>query len=199
MCLTYSEYQVGRWLCRQLQIWQSDWCCYWVPCPCHRCQSPVEDDQNQGWYKGRCCSAAPHRSYVHWRPLEDHELVGLGISSWISLDVEWAPTNVKAYRNVRLLKHRVYTVDTVSVLSSSWNSNELMRIYIRNFETCGLQRHDFTLDCCGESPLYLPYIRVRLENRKGWQNKQGWNGPFESELWQYTTISFCVVTDNVNR
>jgi hypothetical protein len=50
---------------------------------------------------------------------------------------------------------------------------------IRNFETCGLQRRDFSFDRVGDGPLHLPYIQVRLENRKGWQNKQGWNGPLE--------------------
>jgi len=38
-----------------------------------------------------------------------------------------------------------------------------------------------TYDCAGPAPFHLPYIKVHLENRKGWQKKQGWDGDLKSK------------------
>ncbi|KAK7013580.1 hypothetical protein R3P38DRAFT_3576197 [Favolaschia claudopus] len=36
----------------------------------------------------------------------------------------------------------------------------------------------------GTTPYYLPYLGVFLDNRKGWQKKQGYDGPLESNHYQ---------------
>ncbi|KAJ7149831.1 hypothetical protein C8R43DRAFT_1088159 [Mycena crocata] len=46
-------------------------------------------------------------------------------------------------------------------------------LWTRNFELCGLQMRDLTLDRVGPMPFNLPFFEVFLDNRKGWQNKQG--------------------------
>ncbi|KAJ7151417.1 hypothetical protein C8R43DRAFT_1087984 [Mycena crocata] len=48
-------------------------------------------------------------------------------------------------------------------------------LWTRNFELCALQMRDLTLDLSGPMPFSLPYFRVFLDNRKGWQNKQGFD------------------------
>jgi hypothetical protein len=50
----------------------------------------------------------------------------------------------------------------------------------RNFELCQLQERDLTPDAKGPAPYYLPVLGVFLDNRKGWQNKQGYDGPLQS-------------------
>lgn len=51
----------------------------------------------------------------------------------------------------------------------------------RNFELCGLQAQHIKRDCKGPPPYEHDHFKVHLENRKGWQQKQGWDGPLESE------------------
>lgn len=50
-----------------------------------------------------------------------------------------------------------------------------------NFETCTIQERDLS-DGKGPAPYYLPFLGVFLDNRKGWQQKQGYDGPLESNL-----------------
>ncbi|KAK6974256.1 hypothetical protein R3P38DRAFT_2812171 [Favolaschia claudopus] len=47
-------------------------------------------------------------------------------------------------------------------------------LWTRNFETCQIQERDLSTGK-GPAPYYLPYLGVFLDNRKGWQKKQGWN------------------------
>ncbi|PBK89497.1 hypothetical protein ARMGADRAFT_1047110 [Armillaria gallica] len=49
-----------------------------------------------------------------------------------------------------------------------------------NFELCGLQACDIEWKLQGPAPYNVPYFRVHLDRHKGWQNKQGWDGPLES-------------------
>ncbi|KAK7015976.1 hypothetical protein R3P38DRAFT_2542938 [Favolaschia claudopus] len=53
-------------------------------------------------------------------------------------------------------------------------------LWTRNFELCGLQMRDLTLDCVGPLPSSHPYFKVFLDGRKGWQHKQGYDGKRES-------------------
>ncbi|KAJ6458538.1 hypothetical protein C8R45DRAFT_843762 [Mycena sanguinolenta] len=48
-------------------------------------------------------------------------------------------------------------------------------LWTRNFELCALQIRDLTLDLVSPAPFKLPYFEVFLDNRKGWQNKQGFD------------------------
>ncbi|KAJ7611843.1 hypothetical protein FB45DRAFT_843944 [Roridomyces roridus] len=59
-------------------------------------------------------------------------------------------------------------------------------LWTRNFELCQLQERDLTLDQRGPAPHCLPYIGIFLDNRKGWQSKQGWDGPLSSA---YSVVS----------
>ncbi|PBL04470.1 hypothetical protein ARMGADRAFT_1022882 [Armillaria gallica] len=56
-------------------------------------------------------------------------------------------------------------------------------LWMRNFELCGLQAHDIEWDLQGPAPYNVPYFRVHLDGRKGWQSKQGWDGPLESNYY----------------
>ncbi|KAJ7920082.1 hypothetical protein B0H13DRAFT_1867987 [Mycena leptocephala] len=47
----------------------------------------------------------------------------------------------------------------------------------KNFELCQLQERDLTPGARGPAPYYLSFIGVFLNNRKGWQQKQGYDGP----------------------
>lgn len=58
---------------------------------------------------------------------------------------------------------------------ADWNTS-------RNFELTSLQARDITRDCEGPAPYYHPHFKVHLENRKGWQCKQGNDGPLQS-MW----------------
>ncbi|KAJ7926602.1 hypothetical protein B0H13DRAFT_2229378 [Mycena leptocephala] len=53
-------------------------------------------------------------------------------------------------------------------------------LWTRNFELCQLQERDLTPGARGPAPYYLPFIGVFLDNRKGWQQKQGYDGPLAS-------------------
>ncbi|KAK7054271.1 hypothetical protein R3P38DRAFT_2501152 [Favolaschia claudopus] len=56
-------------------------------------------------------------------------------------------------------------------------------LWTRNFETCQIQERDLS-NGTGPAPYYLPYLGVFLDNRKGWQKKQGYDGPLESNHYQ---------------
>ncbi|KAJ7323349.1 hypothetical protein DFH08DRAFT_941575 [Mycena albidolilacea] len=56
-------------------------------------------------------------------------------------------------------------------------------LWTRNFETCQIQMHDIG-DRTGPSPYYLPFLHVFLDNRKGWQQKQGYDGPLKSNSYE---------------
>ncbi|KAJ7616035.1 hypothetical protein FB45DRAFT_1106987 [Roridomyces roridus] len=53
-------------------------------------------------------------------------------------------------------------------------------LWTRNFELCQLQERDLTVSKEGPAPLYLPILGIFLDNRKGWQKKQGYDGPLKS-------------------
>ncbi|RDB27874.1 hypothetical protein Hypma_002250 [Hypsizygus marmoreus] len=53
-------------------------------------------------------------------------------------------------------------------------------LWTRNFELCKLQARHITWGLVGPAPAFSPYFSVFLENRKGWQQKSGWDGPLES-------------------
>ncbi|KAF8142622.1 hypothetical protein K438DRAFT_2113257 [Mycena galopus ATCC 62051] len=56
-------------------------------------------------------------------------------------------------------------------------------LWTRNFETCQIQMRDIT-EGTGPSPYNLPILSVFLDNRKGWQLKQGYDGPLESLTYE---------------
>lgn len=56
----------------------------------------------------------------------------------------------------------------------------ILTCVVRNFELCGLQAQDIEWNLQGAAPYHVPYFRVHLDGRKGWQSKQGWDGPLES-------------------
>ncbi|KAJ7828328.1 hypothetical protein B0H13DRAFT_2373262 [Mycena leptocephala] len=66
----------------------------------------------------------------------------------------------------------------------------------RNFELCQLQERDLTPGARGPAPYYLPFIGVFLNNRKGWQQKQGDDGPLASNHYdiheQLDTPEICM-------
>ena len=70
-----------------------------------------------------------------------------------------------------------------------------IKIY-RNFELTGLQAGNIVHGCEGPAPYFLPYFTVRLENRKGWQNKLGHDGPLESK-WEKDQGSGVMVTNDL--
>ncbi|KAJ7028164.1 hypothetical protein C8F04DRAFT_1044291 [Mycena alexandri] len=71
-------------------------------------------------------------------------------------------------------------------------------LWTRNFELCQLQERDLKPNAKGPAPYYLPVLKVHLENRKGWQNKQGYDGPLESNHYdiydQKDTPEICMRT-----
>ncbi|KAJ7508230.1 hypothetical protein B0H11DRAFT_2169261 [Mycena galericulata] len=75
----------------------------------------------------------------------------------------------RATRNL-LLKHGMMRAFSASGFT----------LWTRNFELCGLQMRDLTLDCVGPLPFSHPYFKVFLDGRKGWQHKQGYDGTRES-------------------
>ncbi|KAK0470116.1 uncharacterized protein EV420DRAFT_1616462 [Desarmillaria tabescens] len=56
-------------------------------------------------------------------------------------------------------------------------------LWTRNFELCGLQACNIEWDLQGPALYNVPYFRVHLDGRKGWQSKQGWDGPLESNYY----------------
>jgi hypothetical protein len=50
----------------------------------------------------------------------------------------------------------------------------------RNFELCAIQHRHVEFDCKGPAPYHTPHFKVKLVDRKGWQRKQGDDGPLES-------------------
>jgi hypothetical protein len=63
----------------------------------------------------------------------------------------------------------------------------------RNFETVKLQYRHFDLNCVSDDPQRVPFIKVNLTDRKGWQNKMSssHSGPIQGESqMQYFRIFF---------
>ncbi|KAJ7473394.1 hypothetical protein FB451DRAFT_1468164 [Mycena latifolia] len=89
---------------------------------------------------------------------------------------------------LRLLKHGMVR----AFLSSGYS------LWTRNFELCQLQERDLTPDCKGPAPYYLPFLGIFLDNRKGWQQKQGYDGPLKSNHYdiyeQKDTPEICMFT-----
>ena len=54
----------------------------------------------------------------------------------------------------------------------------------RCFELLSLQARDLTEGCLGPDPYYIPHFKVKLLERKGWQNETGYDGPREGVLVQ---------------
>ncbi|KAJ6500206.1 hypothetical protein C8R47DRAFT_1317483 [Mycena vitilis] len=71
-------------------------------------------------------------------------------------------------------------------------------LWTRNFELCQLQERDLTPGAQGPAPYYLPVLGIFLDNRKGWQNKQGYDGPLKSNHYdiyeQKDTPEICMYT-----
>ncbi|GLB40803.1 hypothetical protein LshimejAT787_0900180 [Lyophyllum shimeji] len=57
-------------------------------------------------------------------------------------------------------------------------------LWTRCFELLSLTVGDIKLDCEGPAPYYTPHDVVTLDNRKGWQNAQGYDGPRKSNTYQ---------------
>ncbi|KAK0489204.1 hypothetical protein IW261DRAFT_1557697 [Armillaria novae-zelandiae] len=82
-------------------------------------------------------------------------------------------TQVSAQELIQMIKHGL----TRAFLTSGFT------LWTRNFELCGLQARDIDWGLQGAAPYHVPYFRVHLDGRKGWQNKQGWDGPLESNYY----------------
>lgn len=54
--------------------------------------------------------------------------------------------------------------------------------YFRNFETASLQVGDMEFNLHGPVPDLVPFFRVTLEERKGWQKQAGYEGPRSGEF-----------------
>ncbi|KAG6834956.1 hypothetical protein H0H93_006101, partial [Arthromyces matolae] len=57
-------------------------------------------------------------------------------------------------------------------------------LWTRCFELLSLTFDDLKLNCLGRAPYYMPHFKVKLENRKGWQNAQGYDGPRTSNIYE---------------
>ncbi|KAJ7934594.1 hypothetical protein B0H13DRAFT_2227265 [Mycena leptocephala] len=71
-------------------------------------------------------------------------------------------------------------------------------LWTRNFELCGLQMCDLTLDCIGPLPFNDPYFKVFLDGRKGWQHKQGYESKRESNEYNIYSQSDLPALDMYN-
>ena len=49
-------------------------------------------------------------------------------------------------------------------------------VYVRCFELLTLEKQDIVEDCTGPQPYCIPHFKVKLENRKGWEHEQGFDG-----------------------
>ncbi|KAK0478832.1 hypothetical protein IW261DRAFT_1337060, partial [Armillaria novae-zelandiae] len=76
-------------------------------------------------------------------------------------------TQVSAQELTQMIKHGL----TRAFLTSG---------FTLNFELCSLQAHNIDWGLQGAAPYHVLYFRVHLDGCKGWQNKQGWDGPLES-------------------
>ncbi|KAJ7858328.1 hypothetical protein B0H13DRAFT_2571611, partial [Mycena leptocephala] len=97
---------------------------------------------------------------------------------------------------VLLLKH-----GQMRAFSSSFNINRQifnMLWLCRNFELCGLQMRNLTLDCVGPLPFNHPYFKVFLDGRKGWQHKQGYESKRESNEYNIYSQSDLPALDMYN-
>ncbi|PPQ82236.1 hypothetical protein CVT26_009348 [Gymnopilus dilepis] len=56
-------------------------------------------------------------------------------------------------------------------------------LWTRCFELLSLQAADILPDCVGPAPYYIPHFKVCLNQRKGWQNEQGYDGPRTSNVY----------------
>ncbi|KAJ7097829.1 hypothetical protein B0H15DRAFT_773173 [Mycena belliarum] len=126
--------------------------------------------------KARVKGAAATRHHAEATTIEDMQK----LMQWSALEcppnkLEAKPENVKDL--LKIIKHGMMRAFLTSgyVL---WT-----RELPRNFETCQIQERDLS-DGNGPSPYRLPFLGVFLDNRKGWQQKQGYDGPLESNHYQ---------------
>ncbi|KAG6818685.1 hypothetical protein H0H93_002806 [Arthromyces matolae] len=63
-------------------------------------------------------------------------------------------------------------------------SSSAFTLWTRCFELLSLTFGDLKLGCLGRAPYYMPHFKVKLENRKGWQNAQGYDGPRTSNVYE---------------
>ncbi|KAJ7893667.1 hypothetical protein B0H14DRAFT_3666279 [Mycena olivaceomarginata] len=82
---------------------------------------------------------------------------------------------------------RTEELGRVTVHASSRPNTSLLVLGLHfldaEFETCQIQMRDIT-EGIGASPHKLPLLRVFLDNRKGWQLNQGYDGPSESLTYE---------------
>lgn len=71
-------------------------------------------------------------------------------------------------------------MDQVQLLISLHNDDVILNTPNRNFELCQLQARHVTFGCQSPEPYRSSFIKVRLENRKGWQGKLASEGSLES-------------------
>ncbi|KAJ7604103.1 hypothetical protein DFH06DRAFT_1255244 [Mycena polygramma] len=147
-------------------------------------QSLVKCIKNKSRVKGEAAT----RRHAEATTIEDMRAMMSWSESQCSADdlEKCAPKDLQAL--LVLLKHGMVR----SFLSSGYN------LWTRNFELCQLQERDLTPDARGPAPYYLPVLSVFLDNRKGWQSKQGFDGPLKSNHYdiyeQKDTPEICMYT-----
>ncbi|KAJ7656034.1 hypothetical protein DFH06DRAFT_1411728 [Mycena polygramma] len=122
--------------------------------------------------KARVKGAAATRHHAEATTIEDMQ----GMMQWSESQcpaqkLQQKPANAKDL--LMMIKHGM----TRAFLSSGHV------LWTRNFETCQIQERDLSAGH-GPSPHYMPYLGVFLDNRKGWQKKQGYDGPLESNHYE---------------
>ncbi|KAJ6579194.1 hypothetical protein DFH09DRAFT_913466 [Mycena vulgaris] len=130
-------------------------------------QSFVKVVKNKTGIKG----AAATRDHAEAMSIEDMKtLVEWSESIWPRAKVDETPPNSSQLQDK--MKHYL-----MRAFGSSgfilWT--RYVVLHHSNFELCALQVRDLTLDLVGPTPFNLPYFEVFLDNRKGWQNKQGFD------------------------
>ncbi|KAF8067580.1 hypothetical protein FPV67DRAFT_1561929 [Lyophyllum atratum] len=57
-------------------------------------------------------------------------------------------------------------------------------IWMRCFEALSMTVGDLEMNCFSRGPYYTPHFRLHLNNRKGWQNAQGYDGPRQNNVYE---------------
>ncbi|KAJ7812413.1 hypothetical protein B0H13DRAFT_1665854 [Mycena leptocephala] len=118
--------------------------------------------------KARKKGAAATRRHAEAMTIEDmRNIFKWSESECPSQKLESKPASLE--ERILMIKHGMMR----GFLSSGYT------LWTRNFETCQIQERDLS-NGRGPSPYYLPFLGVFLDNRKGWQKKQGYDGPLES-------------------
>ncbi|KAJ7923960.1 hypothetical protein B0H13DRAFT_1864427 [Mycena leptocephala] len=122
-----------------------------------------ETEKNKARKKG----AAATRRHAEATTIEDmRNIFKWSESECPSQKLESEPASLE--ERILMIKHGMMR----GFLSSGYT------LWTRNFETCQIQEQDLS-NGRGPSPYYLPFLGVFLDNRKGWQKNQGYDGPLE--------------------